>query len=83
LPDTRTSVEELVQEEIRRLVADAIEKREILHTGLLAEKIKNTYGDFGSTVEQITLDIATAAARAGVAVEISRPSEASLRHHSA
>jgi hypothetical protein len=79
MADPRTSAQELVYEEIRRLVADAIENRDILHTGLIARKITKTYGDFGSTAEEIALEVATVAAKAGVPVEISRPSEASLR----
>ena len=68
-----TKVRELVEEEIRRIVADAIRGAEILHTGPLASKLAKAYSNSGLSAEAISDEIAKAGARAGVALEISRP----------
>lgn len=73
MDDPRSNVRDLVQEEIRRLVADAIAHGDIVNTGLLAAQIDRAYGDCGLTREEIMLEIAAACAKAGVPLELSTP----------
>lgn len=66
-------VRDLVDEEIRRIVADAVQPSMMLRTGPAAERVARAYGDCGMSPDEIAMQIAEAAACAGVAVEISRP----------
>lgn len=63
----------LVLEEIRRIVADKIEGQGWINTGRQAAMLARAYPNCGLSPEQIAGEIIAAAARAGVAVEISRP----------
>jgi hypothetical protein len=63
----------LVAEEIRRAVADGIADGGCLSAGDHAARIHNTYPTVGLSADDIYMDIAEAAARAGVALELARP----------
>jgi hypothetical protein len=63
-------IETLVQEEVRRIVADAIQGREILSAYEHAKQVLRTYPNCGLTERYIADHIIMAAAKAGVAVEI-------------
>ena len=73
LLELHVRVRELIHDEIRRTVADAINGDEILHTGPLVDRLVKTYGHCGWSSEQIEQEIIVAASRAGVAVEMCRP----------
>ena len=64
---------QLVTEEIRRSVAEAIEQQECVQSGPLARSIANAYPNCGLTPEEISAEIARAASKAGLAVELTRP----------
>jgi len=64
-------IEALVDEEIRRLVADAIRDGECLSTAIAAAQIMQVYPRCGLTERKLVDEIARAAAKAGVAVEFS------------
>jgi len=63
-------IETLVQEEVRRIVADAIQGQEILDVYQHAQQVVRTYPNCGMTERVIADHIIMAAAKAGVAVEI-------------
>ena len=65
-------VETLVQEEVRRIVADAIQGKEILSACEHAKEVLRTYPNCGLSERDIADHITMAATRAGVAVEIGR-----------
>jgi hypothetical protein len=60
----------LVQEEVRRIVADAIQGKQILGASVHAQQVLRTYPNCGMTERDIADHIIIAAAKAGVAVEI-------------
>jgi hypothetical protein len=60
----------LVDEEIRRLVADAIRDGDCLAASVAANQIIRTYPYCGLDERRLVNDIALAAAKAGVAVEL-------------
>jgi hypothetical protein len=60
----------LVDEEIRRLVADAIRDGDCLAASAAADQIIRTYPYCGLDARRLTDDIAMAAAKAGVPVEL-------------
>jgi hypothetical protein len=71
-PDLRL-LQHLVSEEVRRAVADGIAEGGCLSAGDHAARIHKAYPAVGLTRDDIYLDLAEAAARAGVAVELGRP----------
>lgn len=70
--DFNAKVRELVHEEIRRIVADAIADDEILHVGPAALRLSREYGACGLTPEDIADELALAAVSAGVPMELGR-----------
>lgn len=73
LLEVRATNRQLVDEEIRRAIADAIEARDIVRAGPLAERLACTYPGSGWPTDLIAYEIERAAARAGVALELSTP----------
>ena len=71
---TRTSpfIEGLVEEEIRRLVAEAIAKHGMVSTAECAERIRHVYPTCGLSDRNLANRVMMAAAAAGVAVEIGK-----------
>jgi hypothetical protein len=65
-------IETLVDEEIRRLVADAIRDGECLSVSDAARQILKTYSGCGIDERRLVDGIAIAAAKAGVAVEFGK-----------
>jgi hypothetical protein len=65
-------IETLVDEEIRRLVADAIRDGECLSVSEAATQILKTYPGCGLEERRLVDGIAIAAAKAGVAVEFGK-----------
>jgi hypothetical protein len=72
IPD-QSLVLQLLTEEIRRSVAEAIEHQDCVQSGPLAHSIANTYPNSGLSPDEISAEIARAASRAGLAVELTRP----------
>jgi hypothetical protein len=72
VPD-RNLILQLVTEEIRRSVADAIKHQECVQSGPLARSIANAYPNCGLSPDEISAEIARAASKAGLAVELTRP----------
>ena len=66
-------VQELVAEEIRRVVAEAVQTRDCLPTGKFAAAIARAYPNCGMTPDELADEILRSAIKAGVTVEISRP----------
>lgn len=71
-----TMVEKMVTEEIRRLVADAIEAERCLAVAHCAERIGRAYPNCGRTLDELADEIIRAAISARVAVEMGRPQPA-------
>ena len=63
----------LVSEEIRRIIADAIQSGECLDTGRHATRVATAYPGSGLSPEGIADELVRAAIQAGVPVEMSRP----------
>lgn len=63
-------IQGLVTEEIRRMVAGAIEDGSTVSSASVAAQVIGTYPNCGLTEAQIADEVMIAAARAGVAVEI-------------
>jgi hypothetical protein len=59
----------LVTEQIRRLVAEAVEKRETLSTAEVVAKVRALYPMAGISKRALANEVIAAAAAAGVAVE--------------
>jgi hypothetical protein len=72
IPDDNL-VLQLVTEEIRRSVAEAIEHQDCVQSGPLAHSIARAYPNSGLTPDEISAEIARAASKAGLAVELTRP----------
>jgi hypothetical protein len=72
LPD-KNLVLQLVTEEIRRSIAEAIEDQECVQSGPLARSIARAYPNCGLSADEISAEIARAASKAGLAVELTRP----------
>ena len=62
----------LVTEEIRRVVADAIESGSILSAAAVAAQVSRTYLNCGLTEEEIADQVMMTAAKAGIAVEFGK-----------
>ena len=78
-PD-RQKVQGLVSEEIRRVVADAIQSGgTCLPAGRCANLIARAFPNCGLTADQIANEIIEAAIHAGINVEISKPRDEVLR----
>ena len=71
-------VKGLVTEEIRRLVADVIERGGFIQTGPQATSVVRAYANCGMSADQIAEEILRAAVQARIAVEMSRPDQAHL-----
>ena len=63
-------IETLVHEEVRRIVADAIQGKEILSAYEHAKGVLRTYPNCGMSERDVADHIIMAAAKAGVAMEI-------------
>jgi hypothetical protein len=72
IPD-RSVILQLVTEEIRRSIAEAIEHQECVQSGPLARSIAMAYPNCGLSPDEISAEIARAASKAGLAVELTRP----------
>jgi hypothetical protein len=72
IPD-RSLILQLVTEEIRRSIAEAIEHQECVQSGPLARSIARAYPNCGLSPDEISAEIARAASKAGLAVELTRP----------
>ena len=72
-------IRRLIDEEIRRVVADAIEDGVILSAPATAAAVLRTYPHCGMTERLIADRIMLAAADAGVAVELGAPKRESQR----
>jgi hypothetical protein len=66
-------VYQLIVEEIRRVVADAIERKECLAVGRRASLIQRAYPNSGLSSDEICNEILAAAISARVPVEMSKP----------
>ena len=66
-------IQTLVDEEVRRIVAEAIAKRGALKASAAAAQIAHVYPNSGLTEREIADRLARAAAAAGVAVETGLP----------
>ena len=62
----------LVTEEIRRVVADAIESGSILSAAVVAAQVSRTYLNCSLTEEEIADQVMMTAAKAGIAVEFGK-----------
>ncbi len=67
----------LLNEEVRRIVADAIEASECLDASAAASQIIKTYPNCGLQHRDVVNTIVMAAARSGVAVEFDKAARAS------
>ena len=65
-------IQTLVSEEIRRIVAEAIQDGGMVSSPSVAALINRTYPNSGLTERQIADEVMIAAARSGIAVEIGR-----------
>jgi len=63
----------LMLEEVRRVVADAVERRATISAPDAAARIGRTHPNSGLSEREIAGEIMIAAARAGVSVEIGQP----------
>jgi hypothetical protein len=70
--DTANLIGTLVDEEVRRIVADAIRERGCLSVSAAAAQILKTYPQCGLNERELVNSLAMAAARSGVAVELGR-----------
>src|SRR3954466_3972291 len=70
-PDYRLT-QMLVAEEIERVVTDAVRDRQLLRSGQLAHRLRNTYPNSGMSGEELVNQVIAAAAKEGVPVEMSR-----------
>lgn len=68
-------VQQLIDGEIRRYVAEAIKTGDTLSAPVHAAKILRTYPTCGLTVHELADLVMIAAAKAGVAVEIGEPAK--------
>ena len=66
-------IREILQEEVRRVIADAIKDDRILHSGSQAERLATVYPGSGLSPDEISERIIEAAVHAGVSIEMSRP----------
>ena len=66
-------IQTIVDEEVRRIVAEAIAKRGTLKASAAAAQIMQVYPNSGLTEREIADRLARAAAAAGVAVETGLP----------
>ena len=66
-------IQTLVDEEVRRIVAEAIAKRGTLKASAAAAQITRVYPNSGLTEREIADRVTRAAAAAGVAVEMGLP----------
>ena len=66
-------IQQLLVEEIRRIVADAIPNSRIVRAGRHAPDLLRAYPNCGLTIDDVVTEIGAAAACAGVPVELSRP----------
>jgi len=71
-------VHQLIAEEIRRVIADAIETQECLAIGRRASLIERAYPNSGLSSDDICDEILAAAISARVPVEMSKPKTKSL-----
>ena len=69
-PNRPDLVQVLVAEEIRRSVADAIRQREIVNAAAIAAKIMKVYPRCGLIERELVNEVAMAAVKASLAVEI-------------
>jgi predicted TIM-barrel fold metal-dependent hydrolase len=76
-PDYRL-VRILLAEEIERIVRQSASDGHLLRTGGHAAALASAYPNSGMTLEQLIREIAAAAAKLGIPVEICRPEEAPL-----
>jgi hypothetical protein len=68
-------VQNLVREEMERVVTDAFVEGRILHAGRSAWRLLQAYPNCGLSPETLVNEIGARAARSGVAVELARPGE--------
>ena len=69
----RDALQDLVREEIRRVIADALERDEMLHVGAAADRLARTYGAHGLSAAFIADQLVRAGVSAGITMEMSRP----------
>jgi aryl-alcohol dehydrogenase-like predicted oxidoreductase len=74
--ETLPSVEDRVEEAIRRFVVEAIERRSTLSTAECVARIRCLHPDCALSEREIADEVIAAAAAAGIAVEIGSPAPA-------